>query len=210
MIKYFLMSLLLVPTCVFALEPGKVVIPQDPNLRPYSAVVGQDEQGKWQILGLKSLGDGRYGLDVGSVTTQVVGSITAVLEVEKPISIFEPRIWGITNTQLVGTNTVYIFSVTGNNIYTEPHYANYVEYIIIIRNEFLPIDYYSFEFYREDRPDEFLLGAEVSPASGQSVFRPYVPIRLDNNKGFYIFLRNKSEYPQKFRIGIVLSQRRID
>lgn len=204
-----MLLLLIYSNFVFAENLDNNVIPQDVNLRPYSAIIGQDEQGKWQILGLKNLGNGRYGLELGSVTTQVVGSISTVID--KPVWEAQPiEVSNITLTIEVAPYATYTYTSNG---FLLSGYENYLEYIVIVRNEPYPIDNYSFEFYPfaidNETSTRLFLGAEVAPASGQAIFQPPIPIRI-GEASFRFVLWNKSAYNQKLKVGLILSRRKVN
>lgn len=143
---------------------------------------------------------------VTSVTTIQQGTVTII---DKPI--WEAQPTAIRNiTLLVELSSYATYTYPATWTFSVVGYDDYLEYIIIVRDEPYPIDNYSFEFHTKQLGNSLFLGGEVAPASGQSIFKPCIPIQVKagSGEGYRFILWNKSAYAQKFKVGLIFSQRK--
>jgi len=200
MIKWILTVIfLLYSSSLWAVDLKKQSIPQDGNLRSYSAIVGKDNRGEWQIVGLKKLPDGRYGFDLGTVT--------AIQSIEKVVWEAQPDLTYTTLDIEVAPYGSYTYT-TGAG-FGVVGYKHYLEYLTIVRNENSPIDYLSVRYYTNYGTREatrLVLGGEITPANPLNILQAPIPIRLGSSEK--LIITNKSSSTQKLIVGIVTSWRK--
>lgn len=172
-------------------------IPHDDNLTYFTAVIGRTADDEWTLLRLNLDGS----LKVGTLTAEIIGSISSVLIIDYPVweaqpqQIFNTLNWTLGQNQL-GSYTDTLPILNG--------YSFYLEYITIIRTDAI-VDYYNLAFYTGTN---FVLGGEVSPASPQAIFSPPIPIYLNSSLTYTLHITNKSSDSQSFKIGLVFGIRK--
>ncbi len=200
------------PTIIFAASLKQQAIPQDSNVRPYSAIIGQDANGQWQILTLKELSSGKYSFDLGTLSAQVIGSIDTILSINEPVWEAQPglRYINLDNVELLpfGSYTV-TQTITGVG-----NFEVFLEYLVIVRNEKKLIDYFNFQLYVNRLYTEeaiyLVLGGEITPSNPINIFKPPIPILIGEflSSKMKLVLQNKVDDIQKLNIGIIISYRK--
>jgi len=213
--RLFLLTLFLFSfrTSIFAGDLSNYSIPLDSNWKPYSAIVGQDNTGNWQILNLKEISPNIWGFNLGTLSTTIIGgNIGTITTIKQPVWEAQPLYLSNITLNIIlpfGDSYTYAQTWTTTSMFAIVGYQYYLEYITIVRTEDKNIDCLGLEFHSR-QTDYLMLASEISPTSLQTIIKPPIPIPINAGieNGYRLIVTNKGLTTQKLKIGLIFSYRK--